>query len=382
MKIVFVSNYYNHHQSALSNALYRLTDGKYRFIATEPIEEERLKMGWSDQQDSFVMQYEHSRAECQSLIDEADTVIIGSAPHYIVKKRILDNKLVLKYSERQLKKGLEIWKYPHRFIKWHSMYPNNKNTYLLCASAYAAKDYSIYGLFKNRAYKWGYFPKVKKYENIEKIIEHKKPASILWVARFIDWKHPEIPIKIAKRLKEENCKFSLNMIGNGEMENTIRQMIDNYNLSDCVHLLGSMKPDNVREHMEQSQIFLFTSDRNEGWGAVLNESMNSGCAVVASHAIGAVPYLMRNQENGLIYHSGNVDELYKKVKYLLDNPGEQERLGKAAYETIVCEWNAEVAAERLINLSEHLLAGEKYPDLYPAGPCSRAEMIKDDWFYE
>ena len=84
----------------------------------------------------------------------------------------------------------------------------------------------------------------------------------------------------------------------------------------------------------------------------------------------------------MIYHSGDVDELYERVKHLLDNPGEQERLGCAAYETITGLWNAEVAAQRLITLSEHLLAGEKHPDLYEDGPCSRAEIVKDGWFYE
>ena len=67
------------------------------------------------------------------------------------------------------------------------------------------------------------------------------------------------------------------------------------------------------------------------------------------------------------------------MKYLLDNPAEQERLGKAAYETITGAWNAETAAERLVALSKHLLSGEKYPDLYPTGPCSRAEILKNDW---
>ena len=33
--------------------------------------------------------------------------------------------------------------------------------------------------------------------------------------------------------------------------------------------------------MEQADIYLFTSDRNEGWGAVANEAMNSACAMVA-----------------------------------------------------------------------------------------------------
>ena len=149
-----------------------------------------------------------------------------------------------------------------------------------------------------------------------------------------------------------------------------------------VTFLGSMKPSQVRSHMEQAGIYLFTSDRQEGWGAVLNESMNSGCAVVASHAIGAVPYLVKNNENGLIYQSGNVDMLYEKVKYLLDHPEEQKRLGKAAYRTITETWNAEVAAQRLINLAQHILNGEESPDLYENGPCSRAEIIKDDWFHE
>jgi hypothetical protein len=37
-----------------------------------------------------------------------------------------------------------------------------------------------------------------------------------------------------------------------------------------------MPPEEVRVHMEQSNIYLFTSDFGEGWGAVLNEAMNSG----------------------------------------------------------------------------------------------------------
>ena len=34
--------------------------------------------------------------------------------------------------------------------------------------------------------------------------------------------------------------------------------------------------------MEKADIFLFTSDRREGWGAVANEAMNSACALVVS----------------------------------------------------------------------------------------------------
>ena len=140
-----------------------------------------------------------------------------------------------------------------------------------------------------------------------------------------------------------------------------------------------MKPDEVRGHMEKSEIFFFTSDRGEGWGAVLNESMNSACAVVASHAIGSVPFLIDNGENGLIYKDGDIDDLYKKIKGLLDNPEERKRLSKNAYLTMVNEWNANNAAQKFSVLSERVLNGEECIDLFESGVCSKAEVLKDNW---
>lgn len=36
--------------------------------------------------------------------------------------------------------------------------------------------------------------------------------------------------------------------------------------------------------------------------------------------------------------------------------------------------------ERLIEVSGRLIAGDNAPDLYESGPCSKAEILKDDWF--
>ena len=63
-------------------------------------------------------------------------------------------------------------------------------------------------------------------------------------------------------------------------------------LQNRIQILPPMPPEAVRRRMEQANLFLLTSDFQEGWGAVLNEAMNSGCAVVASHAAGAAPYLL------------------------------------------------------------------------------------------
>jgi len=168
------------------------------------------------------------------------------------------------------------------------------------------------------------------------------------------------------------------MVGAGEEFEKIKKMASDMNLKRPVEFLGVLKHDEVRKYMEEANIFLFTSDFNEGWGAVLNEAMNSGCAVVASHAIGSVPFLLKHGENGLIYENGNIDDLCKKVISLERDVELRERLGKNAYFTLKNTWNAEVAANRLLKLSENLLKG--YVNEYKDGPCSNAEIIKNNWF--
>ena len=55
MKIVFVSNYFNHHQKAVSDALYTLTGGQYYFIATTPVPQARQALGYGTEQPPYVV---------------------------------------------------------------------------------------------------------------------------------------------------------------------------------------------------------------------------------------------------------------------------------------------------------------------------------------
>ena len=251
--------------------------------------------------------------------------------------------------------------------------------FLLCASAYAASDYNSLGLFKKKAFSWGYFTEVKEYSKIDKLMEEKEDNSILWVARFLHLKHPEAVIEIAKRLKEANYLFNIKMIGNGKEYNNIKRLISENNLNDKIVLLGVMSPQNVRKAMEKSKIFLFTSDKNEGWGAVTNEAMNSACAVIASHEIGSVPAIIKNGENGLIYEDGNIDDLYSKICLLLDNKNLANKLGKEAYKTMVELWNPKIAAKRIVALSSKILNNEQYLK-YESGPCSIDKALDDNWY--
>ena len=172
------------------------------------------------------------------------------------------------------------------------------------------------------------------------------------------------------------------MIGTGKLENEIARMIKENHLEEEIQLTGSMPPDKVRIYMEQADIFLATSDYQEGWGAVVNEAMNSGCAVIASHAMGSVPYLIKHTKNGVIYQSNNIQQEVSYMKDLLNCPKKRINLGKNAYHTMINIWNPVIAAKRFVHLTETILKSDGYGlNLFDYGPCSQAEVITQKEMY-
>lgn len=359
-----------------------LTNEQFTFVATEPVPQERLSMGYHDMNKSYpfvLTTYDSKEAEHKAirLADECDAVITGSAPEYFTQNRIRKNRITFRYSERLYKQGY-IYLFAPKRIKnmWENhMRYRNKPLYMLCASAFTAGDYALNGAYWNKTFQWGYFPEVKTYDLDELFAKKRQnsPASILWVGRLIGWKHPEVPILIGEKLKKDGIPFQLNIIGNGEMEGKLRKMILERQIDDNIHMLGAMSPERVREYMEKADIFLFTSDFHEGWGAVLNESMNSGCAVVASSAIGSTQFLIQDGWNGLIYKNSDISDLYGKVTYLLGHKDKRVDMGHNAYQTMLIQWNANIAAKRFLRLCEAIENGEKTP--YEKGPCSVAKRI-------
>lgn len=379
MKLIYLSNFFNHHQKPLADALFAILGENYSFIETwDGIPEEQKKLGYHQYDVPYVKQYSLEKDVIDLKIMEADVVIYGEAPLRLIKKRISSGKLTIRDDESR-------YKNPNRYLKWpvytYKSHWINKG-YLLCASAYAPIDYMLSGMNPKKCYRWGYFTEVKHYDSVESLMHLKSSqkggeVSILWTGRLIPLKHPEYPLLVAKQLKQDNVRFKMNIIGTGNLDNLIKRKAADMDLLDVVHFLGSMSPESVRSYMEEADIFLFTSDRREGWGAVLNESMSSGCAVVADGNIGSVPFLIKDGENGLIYKSTCIKDLYNKTKWLIDYHNERVEMGIKAYHTMSQIWNGENAAKSVIQLCNALLSGHDIPIL--DGPCSKAPLLLRRW---
>lgn len=367
LSVVFVSNYINHHQIPFCNAMYGLLEGRFTFVQTEPMEEERVRMGWHEQERPVYVRCFYEEEEfCRELIWGSDMVIFGGTDEECyITPRLRAGKPVIRYSERLYKTGQ--WKAvsPRGLRKKyldHTRY-RRAAVYLLCSGAYVASDFHIVRAYPGKMFCWGYFPETRRYE-VDCLLDRKgygegQIPRLLWAARMIHWKHPELAVETARRLREKGLVFHMDIIGDGSLRPSMEELAAAWGLEGCVSFLGYRSPEEVRQYMEKSHIFLFTSDRQEGWGAVANEAMNSGCALVADHMIGAVPFLVRNGENGFIYEDGKKEQLFALAEKLVEDRALCRDLGKEAYKTISQVWNGENAAGELLKLIGNILEDGK-----------------------
>ncbi len=130
--------------------------------------------------------------------------------------------------------------------------------------------------------------------------------------------------------------------------------------------------------MRSSHVCLCPSDRNEGWGAVVNEAMANGCTVVASNAMGSVPYLIEPNKNGLIFQSLNMSEVTENVISLYADYNFREKLAMNAYNKITTLWSAKNAAIEILKLGEKLINNKKL-NVPKKGPCSFAYSTNKNW---
>lgn len=381
MTLSFFTNLIIHHQTPLADEFYEILGNKYTFIATTPLPKSMKDSGYADFSNKpYLLKAYESKENYLKAMElglDSDVVIIGDAPEIFIKERIRLNKLTFRYSERLFKKIDYHLLSPRAWFSWfnnHTKY-RNKNLYMLCASAYTSNDVSKIYAYPNKCYKWGYFTQVEKLDVI-KVIEEKRQQcfKILWVSRFLSLKHPELPIKLASVLKNKGYSFQISMVGTGGLQEEMKSMVSSLNLEDCVTFKGNMPNEDIICHMRKSNAFLFTSDRNEGWGAVLNEAMSNCCTVIASDLIGSVPYLINNEKNGLIFRSENLISLTTQVEKLLNNRALCEEMAMNAYNSMNEIWNPRHAAKYFLELSSSLLEGK--PLDFPVGPCSAAHKLR------
>lgn len=385
MRIVIYSVVLNQHQAPIADELWKLTNHQFTFVELTNLNDTKggvenystrpyLLRAWENDENYKI---------AMNLCISADCCIfagIEALPFEI--ERMKRNKLSFEMGERWFKKGVvsllspRLWKWVYTYYKenWRG-----KNIYKLCCSAYCANDHYKLGTFKNKCYKWGYFTQIpEQYSHITNSNSENRTFRIMWCGRFISWKHPEMPIKLAEKLiyyfndknkKEYYSSFHVDMYGDGELRKQLKLMAKKSIASEHITFHGSVSNDDIHKSLRSHDIFIFTSDRGEGWGAVANEAMSEGCVLIGYKEIGSVPFLIKDGINGFIFKSPNIEDLFQTVVQAISLGKELSKIAFSGYTSVRDFWSPQIAAQSLIILINNLKQGMDTP--IKNGPCSK-----------
>lgn len=147
-----------------------------------------------------------------------------------------------------------------------------------------------------------------------------------------------IPLKnIDVLLEAFNAAFpnrdcDLKIIGEGMLNEKIRNQIQFLNLSSCVTLEGKMPRDQVQQILADIDVFVMVS-KPEAFGLVYVEAMGKGCITIGTKGQG-IDGIIEDGVNGFLCEARNVNELSKLFKEIHSMRLEdQQAISRNAYNT-------------------------------------------------
>ncbi|MBL0941274.1 MAG: glycosyltransferase family 4 protein [Alphaproteobacteria bacterium] len=209
-----------------------------------------------------------------------------------------------------------------------------------------------------------YFPKkfqshIAIIPNAVKISPYQKSSSdilkpvrkICSIGRLCPYKDFDVLIQAFAEIVLENPDLELIIYGEGQERLNLESIILKLNLSEKVHLPGTIK--DVYETLSQADLFVFPS-RYEGFPNVLCEAMSVGLPVIASNCSGNID-IIRDRIDGRFFPVGDVKSLKMRLVELLKNSSQRQKLSQEALKITerFCEQKVFKYWDKIINETIH-----------------------------
>lgn len=146
--------------------------------------------------------------------------------------------------------------------------------------------------------------------------------------------------------------------GDGEMLPQLRAQVTSQGLGHKVRLLGHVQDGELAGYFLACDVFCMSSTvRSEAYGVVLLEAMMMGKPIIATDIVGSgVPWVNRHGLTGFNVPVGQPDELARLLSQLLADDALRARLGQAARERYLREFDAVLMTQHVVDLYRRLLA--------------------------
>ena len=143
------------------------------------------------------------------------------------------------------------------------------------------------------------------------------------------------------------------IVGDGPERTTLEIYVTAQGISN-VSFAGHKSGDDLQSIIRRASFSVLPSESNETFGHTILESFACGKPVIAS-MIGAIPELIKEGENGLLFQPGNVAQLKAKIFELINDPAKKREMGKNGRLMVEKDYRPKEHYEKLMTIYKNLI---------------------------
>jgi glycosyltransferase involved in cell wall biosynthesis len=182
---------------------------------------------------------------------------------------------------------------------------------------------------------------------------------LLFVGRLVEVKGLPMLLNAIPKLLANKPDIHLSIAGAGPLEEGLRGLASQLNISDKVDFLGMVPQRQLPILYQRATLAIFPfimtkSGIQEGFGLVVVEAMGCECPVIAGD-LPAIHDSITHEESGLLVPSGNSEELADTILRTLDDSDLRFRLARNGRKRVLEKFDWEVIAEKYKKLYDKLI---------------------------
>jgi glycosyltransferase involved in cell wall biosynthesis len=205
--------------------------------------------------------------------------------------------------------------------------------------------------------------------------DQKRERSVMYVGRIQTtsrWKGLEVLLGALPQVVAQVPDVVLDMVGEGDAVPGLKALATELGVADHVRWHGGLSPEGVAGHYRSTSATVLPSlTEAESFGMVLVEAMASGCPVVGSE-VGGIPYVVRDEVDGLIVSPGDVHALATALVRLLEDPHLVARMGREGRRAAEERWDWRLQEKATLGVVRGAVPGRSCTDPQESAAARKA----------
>ena len=182
---------------------------------------------------------------------------------------------------------------------------------------------------------------------------HLESFTIGYLGRLIEDKGV---LDLLEALSQIKSNFNLLMIGSGKLKNKIDSIGKRLGISEQIRLIDSVPSSQVPDYLNCMDCIVLPSRTTKKWkeqfGRVLTEAMSCEVPVIGSDS-GEIPNVLG--DCGLIFKEGDIDDLYSKIKLLINSKKLRTELAKKGRQRVLDNFTQEIVARETYKIYQKMM---------------------------